>query len=92
MLLSCSHTFHRACLGSWERFSKSRCCPVCRKLHYQKRVIDAALWVNEPVKESVMTIAEDSDGRLPAPSLALSLLCILFAATRVRKSGSAEIH
>ena len=62
------------------------------ELHYQKRVIDAALWVNEPVNESVMTIAEDSDGRLPAPSLALSLLCILFAATRVRKSGSAEIH
>ncbi len=22
-----------------ERFSKSRCCPVCRKLHYQKRAI-----------------------------------------------------
>ena len=30
VLLSCAHVFHRACLGSWERHSKSRCCPVCR--------------------------------------------------------------
>ena len=37
VLLSCAHVFHRACLSSWERHSKSRCCPVCRKLHYQKR-------------------------------------------------------
>merc|ERR1740139_608293 len=37
VLLSCAHVFHRACLNSWERHSKSRCCPVCRKLHYQKR-------------------------------------------------------
>ena len=39
VLLSCSHTFHRACLRSWECYSKSRCCPVCRKLHYRKRAI-----------------------------------------------------
>ena len=37
VLLSCGHVFHRACLKSWERHAKSRCCPVCRKLHYQKR-------------------------------------------------------
>jgi hypothetical protein len=59
------------------------------ELHYQKRVINAALWVNEPVNESVVTMTEDSDGLLPAPSLVLSLLCILVAATRVRKSESA---
>jgi hypothetical protein len=58
-------------------------------LHYQKRVTDAALWVNESVNESVVTMTEDSDGLLPAPSLALSLLCVLVAATRVRKSESA---
>jgi hypothetical protein len=40
VLLSCGHTFHRTCLRSWERHSKSRCCPVCRKLHYRKRTID----------------------------------------------------
>ena len=39
VLLSCGHVFHRACLRSWERHSKSRCCPVCRKLHYRKRAI-----------------------------------------------------
>lgn len=38
-LLSCGHTFHRTCLRSWERHSKSRNCPVCRKQHYQKRNI-----------------------------------------------------
>jgi hypothetical protein len=59
------------------------------ELHYQKRVTDAALWVNESVNESVVTMTEDSDGLLPAPSLALSLLCVLVAATRVRKSESA---
>jgi hypothetical protein len=40
VLLSCGHTFHRQCLRSWERHSKSRSCPVCRKLHYRKRTID----------------------------------------------------
>jgi hypothetical protein len=59
------------------------------ELHYQKRVTDAALWVNEPVNESVVTMMEGSDGLLPAPSLILSLLCVLVAATRVRKSESA---
>ena len=59
------------------------------ELHYQKRVINAALWVNEPVNESVVTMTEDSEGLLPAPSLVLSLLCVLVAATRVRKSESA---
>eukprot|EP00962_Isochrysis_galbana_P026567 scaffold8247_cov116-Isochrysis_galbana.AAC.12 len=37
VLLSCSHVFHRDCLRSWERYSRSRCCPVCRKQHYKKR-------------------------------------------------------
>jgi hypothetical protein len=37
VLLSCSHVFHRECLRSWERYSRSRCCPVCRKQHYKKR-------------------------------------------------------
>ena len=40
VLLSCGHVFHRTCLRSWERHSKSRCCPVCRKQHYRKRGID----------------------------------------------------
>ena len=39
VLLSCGHVFHRTCLRSWERHSKSRCCPVCRKQHYRKRGI-----------------------------------------------------
>ena len=40
VLLSCGHVFHRACLRSWERHSKSKVCPVCRKQHYRKRGTD----------------------------------------------------
>lgn len=48
MLLSCSHTFHHACLASFERFSRdhgqARCCPLCRCQAYQKRrIADAEL-------------------------------------------------
>ncbi|XP_031556497.1 peptidyl-prolyl cis-trans isomerase G-like [Actinia tenebrosa] len=39
VLLSCSHVFHRACLEAFERFSGRKCCPMCRKEQYQKRVI-----------------------------------------------------
>jgi len=44
IILSCSHIFHRKCLLSFERFVKSRrrrCCPICRKKNYQKRVSHA---------------------------------------------------
>ena len=59
------------------------------ELHYQKRVIDAALWINEPINESVVTVKEGSDGLLPAPSLVLNLLCVLVAASRARRTESA---
>ncbi|MEW5306773.1 MAG: hypothetical protein WDW36_009213 [Sanguina aurantia] len=39
ILLSCSHVFHRACLSSFERFARVKCCPLCRAQHYQTRVI-----------------------------------------------------
>ena len=45
VLLSCSHVFHKTCLGSWELFSSSRKCPVCRKNHYQKRATDEGVIV-----------------------------------------------
>ncbi len=51
------------------------------ELHYQKRVIDAALWVNEPVNESVVSVvSDDSWNLLPAPSLLLSIVAIALAA------------
>ena len=43
VLLSCGHVFHRACLRSWERHSKSRCCPVCRKQVCSAEKANAAL-------------------------------------------------
>jgi len=46
VLLSCSHVFHAACLGSFERFARKGAatsgsayapsCPVCRQQHYHK--------------------------------------------------------
>ncbi|GIL96363.1 hypothetical protein Vretimale_2221, partial [Volvox reticuliferus] len=39
VLLSCSHTFHRHCLAAFERFSRSKTCPLCRAQQYQKKVI-----------------------------------------------------
>ena len=50
VLLSCSHTFHAACLAAFERFSRQtagateRSCPLCRCASYEKkRIHDAAL-------------------------------------------------
>ena len=51
------------------------------ELHYQKRVIDAALWVNEPVNDSAVSIvSDDSKSLLPAPSLLLCMVAIALAA------------
>lgn len=43
VLLSCSHVFHSACLGAFEKFASASacimCCPLCRKERYQKRLV-----------------------------------------------------
>jgi len=39
VLLSCSHSFHRQCISSFEKFSAKIECPLCRKACYEKRVI-----------------------------------------------------
>ena len=55
------------------------------ELHYQKRVIDAALWVNEPVNDSVVNLGGDgSGGLLPAPSLLLVIVSFALAAINTR--------
>ncbi|SUZ92993.1 uncharacterized protein METZ01_LOCUS45847 [marine metagenome] len=55
------------------------------ELHYQKRVIDAALWVNEPVNDSVVNLGGDgSGGLLPAPSLLLIIASFALAAINSR--------
>ena len=55
------------------------------ELHYQKRVIDAALWVNEPVNSSVVSLGGgDSGGLLPAPSLLLIVVSFALAAINTR--------
>lgn len=38
VILSCSHAFHKLCLQSFEKFSRIRCCPICRAEPYQKNV------------------------------------------------------
>jgi hypothetical protein len=43
VLLSCSHVFHTACLRSFERFSNSKMCPLCRQENYRrKKITDGA--------------------------------------------------
>ena len=37
-ILSCSHVFHGKCLESFERFTRERVCPICRKKDYDKKV------------------------------------------------------
>uniref|UniRef100_A0A3B5R0W3 RING-type domain-containing protein n=1 Tax=Xiphophorus maculatus TaxID=8083 RepID=A0A3B5R0W3_XIPMA len=33
--LSCSHVFHRNCMQAFEWYSGRKCCPVCRREHYE---------------------------------------------------------
>ena len=55
------------------------------ELHYQKRVIDAALWVNELVNDSVVNLGGDgSGGLLPAPSLLLVIVSFALAAINTK--------
>jgi hypothetical protein len=55
------------------------------ELHYQKRVIDAALWVNEPINNSMVKLQrEDSGWLLPAPSILMVIISIALAAINIR--------
>ena len=37
VILSCSHVFHTTCMKSFEKFSKTKACPICRKNSYEKK-------------------------------------------------------
>ena len=37
VILSCTHVFHKLCISSFEKFSKTRACPICRKQSYEKK-------------------------------------------------------
>ena len=54
------------------------------EISYQKRVIDASMWVNEAVSEEVVEwIEEDSTGFLPTPSV--FVLFIAFALLQLER-------
>jgi len=40
IILSCSHVFHKTCLSNFEKFSKSKVCPICRRQNYEKKNYD----------------------------------------------------
>jgi hypothetical protein len=40
VLLSCSHVYHKQCLASYERYARTRACPLCRAQQYQRIEID----------------------------------------------------
>ena len=53
-------------------------------IHYQKRVIDASQWVEEPISDSIIS-TENQEGKFtPAPSISI-LLVALIAATILRR-------
>ena len=53
-------------------------------IHYQKRVIDASQWVEEPISDSIIS-TENQEGKFtPAPSISI-LLVALVAATILRR-------
>lgn len=39
VLLSCSHSFHSQCIYSFESYSQTLCCPICRTNNYKKKEI-----------------------------------------------------
>jgi len=54
-------------------------------IHYQKRVIDSAQWVDESIDKSVIAINFSNEGFLPAPSLLINLITLITAALASRK-------
>ncbi|MBT4179990.1 MAG: hypothetical protein HOE00_00075 [Euryarchaeota archaeon] len=54
-------------------------------IHYQKRVIDSAQWVDESINNSVVKITTSNEGFLPAPSLLINLITLITAALASRK-------
>ena len=58
-------------------------------INYQKRVIDASMWVNEVVNESVIEERAGSSGFLPAPSMLIVIVSFALAAIN-RRNGIFE--
>ncbi|PRW39168.1 RING finger 32 [Chlorella sorokiniana] len=76
VLLSCSHTFHAACLASFERFSRQtagaaeRSCPLCRCASYEKqRIHDAALLWQHTCATRIQAVWRGVLGRRQARAL-----------------------
>ena len=63
------------------------------ELYYQKRVIDASLWVNELIPEEVIQeVEEDSKGFLSSPGIFISLLAAFGAAFASERRETMVFH
>ena len=51
-ILSCSHVFHKTCLSNFERFTKQRVCPICRRQDYEKKNFDQG-FINHLTKQII---------------------------------------
>jgi len=62
-------------------------------LYYQKRVIDASLWVNESIPEEVIQeVEEDGKGFLSSPGIFISLLAAFGAAFASERRETMIFH
>jgi hypothetical protein len=59
------------------------------ELHYQKRVIDSSLWVNELILEKPIITSGDSTF-LPAPGFLVCILAIAIASLKNKKNIEKE--
>ena len=62
-------------------------------LYYQKRVIDSSQWVSEQVNSTLVRFGESDDASIigelrsiPSPSVILSLICLLLASFKSRRT------
>ncbi len=86
-LLSCTHTFHLSCITSFERFTGSLSCPLCRHTPYERRPIDDGLHAyrfKHAVRCASFFHFHASFSCIAITVIAILALCVLLHADRIQ--------